>query len=136
MALKTNDPAPDFSLKDSDEKTVSLSQFSGKWVAVYFYPKDNTPGCTIEALAFTNLALDFAKAGAMILGISRDSCESHMKFVKYRKIGITLLSDPEASIQKLYGVWHPKKVLGQDISGTVRTTFLVDPKGKITKILG
>ena len=132
--LKENDLAPAFSLLDSNESRVSLKDFFGKWVVLYFYPKDFTFGCTIEAIDFTKRSPEFSKLRAMILGISKDSCESHMKFVKGKKLSITLLSDPDSAVQKLYGVWQPKKLLGREFLGTVRTTFLVDPEGMIVKI--
>ncbi len=134
MELKEGDTAPDFSLLDAYEKKISLHDFLGRWVVVYFYPQDETTGCTIEALDFTKLAPDFGKAGAMILGISKDTCESHAKFVAHRKLAITLLSDHDTSVNKLYGVWGMLKFLGKSFEGTQRTTFLVDPKGKIAKI--
>jgi thioredoxin-dependent peroxiredoxin len=134
MALAENDLAPDFSLQDSYGKKVSLHDFLGRWIVVYFYPQDETSGCTMEAIDFTKLAPEFEKAGAMILGISKDSCESHIKFVNHRKLGITLLSDPDASVNKLYDVWGMLKILGREFAGTKRTTFLVDPKGRIARI--
>jgi peroxiredoxin Q/BCP len=134
MELKEGDTAPDFSLSDSYNKKVSLHDFLGGWVVVYFYPQDETMGCTIEALDFTKLAPDFKKAGAMILAISKDSCESHARFVAHRKLSITLLSDPDTSVNRLYGVWGMLKMMGREFEGTQRTTFLVDRKGKIAKI--
>ena len=134
MALNENDIAPDFSLLDSYGKKVSLHDFLGRWVVVYFYPQDETSGCTMEAMDFTRLAPEFGKFGAMILGISRDSCESHIKFINHRKLSITLLSDPDTSVNKLYGVWGMLKFLGKSFEGTQRTTFLVDQTGKIARI--
>ncbi len=134
MALKENDVAPDFSLLDTYSKKVFLHDFLGGWVVVYFYPKDLTSGCTIEAMDFTKLAPDFEKAGAKILGISKDTCESHMKFVKEKKLGITLLADPDGAVNKLYGVWSERKFMGKVFMGTERTTFLVDANGNIVKI--
>lgn len=134
MPLKENDKAPDFTLPDSDGKKVSLHDFSRMWLVVYFYPKDDTPGCTIEAMDFTKLEAGFRKAGAMVLGISRDSCESHVAFAKKRNLGITLLSDPDTAVQKLYGVWRAHSFMGRETVGTVRSTFLVGPDGRIAKI--
>jgi peroxiredoxin Q/BCP len=134
MALKETELAPDFTIPDAGEKKVSLHYFRGKWVVVYFYPKDDTPGCTMEAMEFTKLEADFSRAGAMVLGISRDSCESHLQFSKKRNLGITLLSDADMAVQKLYGVWRPHSFMGKPVVGTVRSTFLVDPGGRIAKI--
>jgi peroxiredoxin Q/BCP len=132
--LKIGQPAPDFTLPDQREEKVSLKDFRGKWVVLYFYPKDNTPGCTIEAKDFTKLKSQFDRLNAVILGVSRDSCQSHQKFVAGKKLAITLLSDTELSIQKRYGVWRPKKFMGKEFLGTIRSTFLIDPQGKIAKI--
>lgn len=134
MELKENDIAPDFSLLDSYGKKVSLRDFLGRRVVLYFYPQDETSGCTLEAIDFTKLAPEFEKAGAMILGISKDSCDSHASFIKHRKLAITLLSDSDTSVNKLYGVWGMLKFAGKEFEGTQRSTFLLDPKGRITRI--
>ncbi len=126
--------APEFILRDAYKNERKLSEFKGKWVVLYFYPKDNTPGCTIEALDFSALKLDFQENNAVVLGVSKDSCESHQKFIDDKGLAITLLSDLDASIQKKYGVWKPKKFMGKEFLGTVRTTYLIDPKGKIASI--
>ena len=125
--------APEFCLKDSNQRSVCLKDFKGKKVVLYFYPKDNTPGCTIEALDFTRLSKDFERKNTVILGISKDSCESHKKFEKSRKLTIILLSDPEHKVQELYKVWGPKKFMGREFLGTRRTTFLINEKGMIIK---
>lgn len=125
--------APDFTLKDSDENDVSLSDFRGKAVVLYFYPKDDTPGCTTQAVDFTRLEKEFASAGAMVIGISKDSCESHRKFRKKRSLSVLLLSDPDAEVQKKYGVWKPKKFMGREFLGTERSTFLIDKDGNMVK---
>ena len=131
--LKLNQKAPYFTLKNSNEFNIKLSDFIGKWVVLYFYPKDNTPGCTLEALAFTQLKQDFALQNAVILGISKDSCASHQKFTEKQTLGIELLSDPDSEVQKKYGAWRPKKFMGREFMGTVRSTVLINPKGKIIK---
>ncbi|MDD5148668.1 MAG: thioredoxin-dependent thiol peroxidase [Candidatus ainarchaeum sp.] len=129
--LKENSPAPDFCLKDADEKQVCLKDFTGKWIVAYFYPKDNTPGCTLEAIYFTKYKKEFESLNAGILGISRDSCKSHKNFSKKRKLGITLLSDEDKKVHELYGVWRPKKFMGKEFLGAIRSTFLLSPEGKI-----
>ncbi len=133
--LKEGDKAPDFCLLDSDENKVCLRDFRGKWIILYFYPKDNTPGCTIEALDFTRLEKDFKKLDAKVLGVSKDDCESHRKFINKQKLSITLLSDPNTEMQKSYGVWKPKKFMGREFLGTVRSTFIISPKGILKKVL-
>ena len=132
--LKKDQIAPDFTLQNGAEQTVKLSDFKGKWVVLYFYPRDNTPGCTLEALAFTSLKKDFALQNAVVLGVSKDSCASHQKFTDKQSLTIELLSDPDSAVQKKYGVWRPKKFMGREFLGTVRSTFLIDPQGKIAKI--
>ncbi len=125
--------APDFTLSDAFDKPISLSNYKGKWVVLYFYPKDNTPGCTIEAIDFSKLKSNFEKNNAVVLGVSKDSCESHQKFIDKKGLTITLLSDPDSKVQKKYKVWQLKKMMGREYMGTVRTTFLIDPKGKIVE---
>jgi peroxiredoxin Q/BCP len=132
--LKQGAVAPDFALQDQDGKELRLKDFKGKWVVLYFYPKDNTPGCTIEAVDFSRLNAKFSRANAAILGVSSDSCASHQKFIGAQKLAITLLSDPELAVHKKYGVWGKKKFMGREYVGTLRTTFLIDPKGKIARI--
>jgi len=123
--------APTFSLPNQDGKTVSLMDFKGKWLVLYFYPRDNTPGCTIEAIDFTKQLSGFKKLNAEVVGISADSPESHCKFIEKKNLKITLLSDPEKEMIKKYKVWRPKKFLGREFLGIVRTTILIDPKGNI-----
>lgn len=132
--LKEGDKAPGFRLVDAYEKERMLEDYLGKWVVLYFYPKDNTPGCTLEALEFSDLKKDFESNDAVVLGVSKDSCESHQKFIDSRGLTISLLSDPNAEIQGIYGVWKPKKFMGREFLGTQRTTFLIDKKGIIRKI--
>jgi peroxiredoxin Q/BCP len=132
--LKLNDNAPDFCLKNQDEEEVCLKDFKGKNVVLYFYPKDNTPGCSLEAMTFTKYKDDFEKNNATIIGISKDSCESHRKFIKNKNLNITLISDTDKKIQETYGVWRLKKFMGKEFMGTVRSTFLIDSQGIIRKI--
>ena len=131
--LNEGQPAPDFTLPDHSGQLRRLTDYRGRWVVLYFYPKDNTPGCTIEALDFTRLLPEFEKAGAVILGVSKDSCTSHKKFVEKKKLGIILLSDEDTIIQKAYGVWKPKTFLGKSFLGTVRSTYLIRPDGRIAR---
>lgn len=124
-------PAPAFTTQDQDGKKVSLGDFKGKWVVLYFYPKDNTPGCTIEAVDFTKFLQDFKRLNAVVLGVSGDSCRSHRKFIDSQKLKIVLLSDPEHELSEAFGSWAPKKFMGREFMGVVRSTFLIDPNGKI-----
>lgn len=132
--IKEGQKAPDFTLADTNEDSVKLSDMKGKWIVLYFYPKDNTPGCTIEAMEFSSLKKDFEKLNAIVLGVSKDSCASHQKFTEKKNLTINLLSDENLRIQKLYGVWKLKKFMGREFMGTIRTTFLIDPAGNIKKV--
>lgn len=125
--------APSFTLKDSNEKEVSLSDFKGKNIVLYFYPRDNTPGCTIEAIDFSKLKDDFKKHNTIILGVSKDTCKSHQNFIDKRKLTINLLSDQDSKVQKQYDVWKKLKFMGREYLGTQRTTFLINKKGEIVK---
>lgn len=132
--MAVGEKAPDFTL-ESDEKThVSLKDYRGKKVVLYFYPKDGTPGCTTEALEFRDVAEQFAKIGAVILGISKDNVESHRKFKEKHQLQFTLLSDPESKALTKYGVWKEKVLYGRKFMGIERTTFLIDETGIIRKI--
>lgn len=133
--LKINDKAPDFTLKDKDGADVSLSDFAGKKVVLYFYPKDNTSGCTKQACAFGALYGQFKKKGAVVIGVSRDSAASHTKFAEKYSLPFILLSDPEMTAIQAYGVWQEKKNYGKVSMGVVRTTFIIDGAGKITHIM-
>lgn len=127
-------PAPDFILPDENGKLVSLSDFVGQWVILYFYPKDMTSGCSLEAQEFRDHEYEIGDADAVVLGISADSVESHRDFCGNLHLNFTLLSDPDAEVCKKYDVWHKKAVFGAQHEGVERTTFLVDPEGKLRKI--
>lgn len=134
MTFKIGDPAPSILLNNAEEKAISLDTFKGKWVVLYFYPKDNTPGCTIEANEFSAALPQFKKLGAEIIGLSPDSCKSHRSFIEKQGLKIHLLSDPEKSVLQAYGVWQEKKNYGKTYMGVVRSTFLINPEGKIAEI--
>lgn len=132
--LKIGDPAPEFSLPDTNENQVSKNDSKGRWFVLYFYPKDNTSGCTVEAIDFTARIKDFANLNAAVLGVSPDSCKSHQNFVRKHDLKVNLLSDPEKKVLQDYGVWQEKSMLGKKYMGVVRTTYLMDPNGKIAAI--
>lgn len=132
--LSAGDTAPAFTLNDKDGKPVSLSDYSGKWVVLYFYPRDNTSGCTTEAKSFSALLPMFEKKNAAIIGISADSEASHTRFATKHDLTVTLLSDPEHKALEAYGVWQKKKMAGREYMGIVRTTFLIDPKGIVREV--
>lgn len=132
--VKEGEKAPDFTLLSGDEKDVSLSDYRGKKVVLYFYPKDGTAGCTQEAIEFRDLAQDFEKEGIIILGVSKDSVKSHQRFKQKHELPFTLLSDPEAKVLNRYGVWKEKKLYGRTFMGTERTTFVIDENGTVEKI--
>ncbi len=129
-----NQPAPSFKLANQSEEMIALSNFQGQWLILYFYPKDNTPGCTTEALDFTNLLTEFTKLGATIIGVSPDSVASHGKFIAKKNLKITLLSDPDHQVAEAYGVWQLKKFMGKEYMGIVRSTFAIDSQGNIAFI--
>ena len=133
--LKTGDRAPQFTLKDKDGKDVSLSDFAGRKVVLYFYPKDNTPGCTRQACAFAASFGEFEKKGAVVIGVSRDGVASHAKFAEKYSLPFILLSDPELDAIQKYGVWQEKKNYGKTTMGVVRTTFIIDEEGNIAHIM-
>ncbi len=134
MALQPNDQAPDFKLKDQNGQERALSDYKGQWVLLYFYPRDMTPGCTVEACTLGEAFPKFGKLKAAIIGISTDTVESHKKFSDKYKLPFTLLADPEKKVVELYGVWAKKKFMGKEFMGTLRTSFLINPAGKIHKI--
>ncbi|MBE6623690.1 MAG: thioredoxin-dependent thiol peroxidase [Ruminococcaceae bacterium] len=127
--------APDFTLSDKNGNSVSLSDFIGKKVVLYFYPKDNTPGCTRQACAFAGAYEQFKNANFEIIGISRDSTSSHSKFAEKHNLPFILLSDPELLAINAYGVWQEKKMYGKVGFGVVRTTFIIDENGIIEKVM-
>ena len=133
--LKIGDKAPLFTLPDKDGKPVSLADFLGKKVVLYFYPKDNTPGCTRQACAFSGLYGEFQKRGIEVIGISRDSTASHTKFAEKHGLNFILLSDTELEVIKAYDVWQEKKLYGKVSFGVIRTTFIIDEEGKIAKVM-
>jgi peroxiredoxin Q/BCP len=131
--VSEGEEAPDFTLQADDERQVSLKDYRGKKVVLYFYPKDGTPGCTREAIEFRDIAKEFEKEGAIILGVSNDSIKSHQKFKQKHQLPFTLLSDPNGKTLDLYGVWKKKSLYGRTFMGTERTTFLIDEKGIVKK---
>lgn len=132
--LNIGDKAPDFSLPTDQGDTVSLSALKGRKVVLYFYPKDDTPGCTKEAIAFTGLGADFAKAGAAVIGVSKDSITRHAKFREKYDLGITLASDEDGKTIEDYGAWVEKNMYGRKYMGIERSTFLIDEKGTLRQI--
>ena len=127
--------APDFTLCDKDGREVSLSDFRGKRVVLYFYPKDNTPGCTRQACAFAGAYAEFTSKNVEVIGISKDSVASHVKFAEKYDLPFILLSDPELKAIKAYDVWKEKKLYGKSSFGVVRTTFVIDADGNIEVIM-
>ena len=127
--------APDFTLPDKDGNPVTLSALRGRKVVVYFYPKDNTPGCTRQACAFAGSYAEFKRRGITVIGISKDSTASHQKFAEKYDLPFLLLSDPDRTAIEAYGVWQEKKMAGKVGMGVVRTTFLVDEEGIITAVM-
>ena len=133
--LETGMKAPEFTLSDKDGNTVSLSDFVGKKVVLYFYPKDNTPGCTRQACAFAAAYEGFKAKDVAVIGISKDSVASHLKFAQKHDLPFILLSDPELQAIQAYGVWQEKKLYGKVSMGVVRTTFIIDEQGNIEKVM-
>ena len=133
--LEVNAQAPDFSAIDQDGETVSLAQFNGQNnVVLYFYPKDDTPGCTTEALEFTALIDQFAAADTVILGVSKDTGAKHQKFIAKHKLQVRLLADTETELCQLYGVWGLRKFMGREYMGIGRSTFVIDKSGKLVHV--
>jgi len=129
--LNVGDIVPDFCLPNQDEEEICLRDIKGKWIVLYFYPKDNTPGCTTEACDFTQAQPEFSKLDAIVLGVSPDSPKKHRNFIEKKELGITLLSDEDKEVCNMFGVWQLKKMCGREYMGVVRSTFIIDPDGKI-----
>ena len=134
MSLSIGQKAPSFSLQNAQNETVTLEQFKGKWVVLYFYPKDDTPGCTRQAVGFSEHLAEFSAKNAVVLGVSKDSVASHEAFCTKYALTILLLSDPNKTCINDYGVWQEKTTYGKTAFGVVRSTFLIDPEGILTKI--
>ncbi|ANE35356.1 thiol peroxidase [Campylobacter iguaniorum] len=134
VTLKAGDMAPSFELENSDSVNIALKDFKGKNVVLYFYPKDNTPGCTTEACEFSANYDEFIAKDTVIVGISPDSPDSHTKFIQKQSLKHILLSDPQKEVAKAYGVWQVRKNYGKEYLGIVRTTFVIDKTGKISKV--
>ena len=135
MLLEIGTPAPDFALEDKDGNIVKLSDFRGKKVVLYFYPKDNTPGCTRQACAFAAAYEGFRERDVAVIGISRDSAASHRKFAEKNCLPFILLSDPELQAIQAYGVWQEKKLYGKVSMGVVRTTYIIDENGVVEMVM-
>ncbi|MBT7188617.1 MAG: thioredoxin-dependent thiol peroxidase [Anaerolineae bacterium] len=132
--LNIGDKAPGFTLPDENGKIVSISDYAGKWLVVYFYPKDDTPGCTKEACDFTDNRNEFAGLNAEIVGISRDDADAHQKFIAKYELNVTLLSDPDQAVHEAYGAWGTKINYGKEIVGVIRSTFIISPDGEIAAL--
>lgn len=133
--LEVGTKAPDFTLADKDGNAVSLTDFAGKKVVLYFYPKDNTPGCTRQACAFAGAYAGFEALDVAVIGISKDSTASHQKFAEKNNLPFILLSDPEHTVIENYGVWQEKKLYGKVSMGVVRSTYIIDESGVIEKVM-
>ena len=133
MAVEEGKKAPAFTLTDESGEKVRLSELAGNWVVLYFYPRDDTPGCTVEACDFTSGLKSFERLGAKVYGCSPDTAESHQKFIKKYKLKVKLLSDPSRKAMEKYGAWGEKNLYGNITLGVIRSTVLIDPKGKVAK---
>lgn len=133
MNIEEGQKAPNFTLADQDGNRVSLSDFKGKHVVVYFYPKDDTPGCTKEACGFRDFNTEIRHLGAVVLGISPDGPKSHQKFIAKHALNFTLLSDPDREVMTTYGAWGEKKMYGKTVVGVIRSTVWIGPDGKVRK---
>lgn len=129
--IQLEEKAPEFCLPNQDDIEICLRDLQGKWVVLYFYPRDNTPGCTTEACEFTAAAPDFSDLDAIILGVSADTTKKHRSFIEKKELGITLLSDEDTSMMQKYGVWQLKKNYGKEYMGIVRTTLIINPEGVV-----
>ena len=133
--LEVGTKAPDFTLKNQEGQEVSLSQFAGKRVVLYFYPRDNTPGCTRQACGFAQNYEGFTQRDVVVIGVSKDSVASHLKFAQKYELPFVLLSDPDLEAIQAYDVWQEKKLYGKVSMGVVRTTYIIDPQGVIEKVM-
>jgi len=129
--IEVGEKAPEFCLSNQDEVQICLRDLKGQWIVLYFYPKDNTPGCTTEACEFTEAQDEFSNLDAMVIGVSPDSPKKHRNFIEKHKLGITLLADEEKEMLQEYGVWQMKKNYGKEYMGVVRSTYIINPKGEI-----
>jgi len=131
--LEAGSKAPVFELANQEGKKINLKNYAGQWVVLYFYPKDNTSGCTKEAIAFSEMVKDFKDKKAVIFGVSPDSEKSHQRFVEKHGLKVELLSDPDHAVCEAFGVWQLKKMCGRESMGVVRSTFIINPQGAIEK---
>ncbi len=131
---KVGAKAPAFKVSDEEGIIRTLKEYLGKWLLIYFYPKDDTPGCTIEACTIRDQFKDFKKIGAIVLGVSKDDAKSHRRFKDAYELPFTLLADTDLVMNKAYGVWGKKNMMGREYMGTKRTSFLIDPKGVVRKV--
>ena len=129
--LEVGDAVPDFCLPNQDDEEICFRDIKGRWTVLYFYPKDNTQGCTTQACDFTAALPNFDGLDAIILGVSPDSPKKHRSFIEKKKLAITLLADEEKELCNLFGIWQLKKFMGKEYMGVVRSTFIIDPEGKI-----
>ncbi|MCA2658391.1 MAG: thioredoxin-dependent thiol peroxidase [Microcystis sp. M049S2] len=134
MTLEVGQKAPEFATPNQRGEISKLADFAGQWLVLYFYPKDNTPGCSTEAIDFTALSPQFQQLNAVIVGVSPDSEKSHCRFIEKHNLTIQLLSDPEHQLAEIYQVWGLKKFMGKEYMGIKRSTFLIDPQGNIAYI--
>jgi peroxiredoxin Q/BCP len=131
--IEIGDTVPDFCLPNQDEEEICLRDIKGRWIVLYFYPKDNTPGCTTQACDFTEALPDFEGLSAIVLGVSPDSPKKHRNFIAKKELKITLLADEEKELCNIFGVWQLKKNYGKEYMGVVRSTFIIDPDGKVAE---
>lgn len=134
IVIEIGDTAPAFVLPNQDGQKIKLADYKNRWVVLYFYPKDDTPGCTTEACEFTDNIRLFDKLDATILGVSPDTPERHRAFIAKYNLKVTLLSDPEHAAMEKYGAWGVKKMYGRDVTGVIRSTYIIDPKGKVAHV--
>ncbi|NCO01434.1 MAG: thioredoxin-dependent thiol peroxidase [Epsilonproteobacteria bacterium] len=132
--VKIDDKAPEFCLPNQDDVEICLRDIKGKWIVLYFYPRDSTPGCTTEACEFTEAAPDFSELDAIVIGVSADTTKKHRSFIEKNDLGITLLSDEDTLMMQAYGVWQMKKNYGKEYMGIVRTTLIINPDGVIKAV--